>query len=329
MRMGDIQNFASYIDFYKTPDGIAIRYGYWPSHENKIGIIVLLNGRSEFLEKYKEPIFILNSKGFDVFSLDWRGQGLSQRLLPHHDKGFVYHFDDYLWDLDTGLSQVISPKADKPIVFLAHSMGGHILLRYWLEAPDAVSRIPGIKEGKTFFQKQPDLIYGSILSSPMIDIQTPPFPGWFVKMLSHTMVKIGYGEAYALGNGDYRPEDQRFKGNLLTSDPERFFDHVNAVRNNPELALGGVTYGWLKAAFESISVLKKSVSTPNKKFPLLIAGAENDQIVSIKAQKKVSRIIANSEFKLIFGAKHEILKETDPIQAQFWSEFDHFIGKMP
>ena len=326
--MVDIQNFASHVAFLKTPDGIAIRYGYWPCSEKKNGIVVLLNGRSEFLEKYIEPIGMLNSKGFDVFSLDWRGQGLSDRLLPHRHKGFVPDFGDYLIDLHAGLCQIVFPKADKPIFFLAHSMGGHIALRYLLTASDANLRHLHAMDDQGVCDQLPELIRGGILSSPMIHIRTAPFPGWFVKKLSFFMVKTGRGARFAVGSGDYHPEDQAFKGNPLTSDPKRFFDHVNAVRNNPDLALGGVTYAWLKAAYDSIFILEKSIRNAQKPLPILMAGAECDRIVSVKAQKAVSRMLPNCEFKLMSGAQHEILKETDAIQGQFWSEFDSFVGKM-
>ena len=42
------------------------------------GVCVLLNGQTEFIEKYDEVIGELQGRGFAVATLDWRGQGGSQ-----------------------------------------------------------------------------------------------------------------------------------------------------------------------------------------------------------------------------------------------------------
>ena len=44
-------------------------------------VCVLLNGQTEFLEKYFEVIDELRGRGFAVAALDWRGQGGSGRLV--------------------------------------------------------------------------------------------------------------------------------------------------------------------------------------------------------------------------------------------------------
>ncbi len=89
------RKFSPY-DFMTTSDNLSIRYGIWSCQkEKKLGSIILLSGRTEFMEKYTETIGILNQKGFDVYSFDWRGQGLSTRMLANMHKGFVYVFFFY------------------------------------------------------------------------------------------------------------------------------------------------------------------------------------------------------------------------------------------
>ena len=44
------------------------------------GVCVLLNGQTEFIEKYFEVIDELRGRGFSVATMDWRGQGDSSRL---------------------------------------------------------------------------------------------------------------------------------------------------------------------------------------------------------------------------------------------------------
>ena len=72
----------------RTRDDIGIRYGVWSGCQSELrGTVLLLNGRKEYLEKYHETICDLNDRGFAVVSFDWRGQGLSDRLLPDRNKG--------------------------------------------------------------------------------------------------------------------------------------------------------------------------------------------------------------------------------------------------
>ena len=77
--------------------------------------------------------------------LDWRGQGGSVRLVPQAPlKGHIDDFAEYDADLEAFLEQVVAPMlagGARPIA-LAHSMGGHILLRYLSRHPGRISRPP-------------------------------------------------------------------------------------------------------------------------------------------------------------------------------------------
>ena len=89
------------------------------------GVFLLLHGRAEFIEKYKAVANRLIEKGFDVVSLDWRGQGLSTREVENRHKGYIHSFDDYVADLTALYYEVMEPRG-LPVYILSHSMGGHI-----------------------------------------------------------------------------------------------------------------------------------------------------------------------------------------------------------
>jgi lysophospholipase len=305
--------------FIATPDHVNIRYGWFPSVEKSRGVVVLLNGRSEFLEKYREPVSLLNRRGFDVFSFDWRGQGLSTRLLPNPHKGFVRSFKDYLMDLETCMNQIVFPKSKGPVLLLGHSMGGHMALRY-------LHKVFSTDAGKV--RGSEARITGVVLSSPMLDIHTRPYPSWLVRFLARVLSAVGFEDAYAPGSRDYMPEKQIFSGNLLTSDPVRYRDHIHEVEKDPNLAVGGVTFGWLAAACQSMDLLHQKASLAVIGLPVLMAGAECDRIVSTDAQRKTGSMLPDCKFILIKKARHEILKESDDIQASFWLAFDHFVKEI-
>ena len=74
------QNIAG--GFFTTRDGKKIRYGLFAAVTRPLkGTVVLLPGRNECIEKYFETIRNLTDRGLGVATLDWRGQGGSDRLI--------------------------------------------------------------------------------------------------------------------------------------------------------------------------------------------------------------------------------------------------------
>jgi lysophospholipase len=292
----------------QTADRVTIRYGVWPyGRKGRNKTVLLLNGRTEFMEKHLETVRELNQRGADVYSLDWRGQGGSSRLLLNPQKGHVRSYEDYLNDLSVFYRCVLRPEVIKePLIILAHSMGGHIALRFLSAHPAAVAR--------------------AVLLSPMIDIHTAPWPGSIVRAMTFFAMKAGWAERYCFGSRDFSAAREKFKNNLLTSDAGRFFDTHAAIAAAPYLAIGGVTWGWLSATFRSIDILRDTDCVKQIKTPVLMICAQNDRIVSRKAQEGLSAKLPGSQLMVIAGARHEILKETDALRAVFWQAFDRFVS---
>ena len=113
----------------KTPDGVSLRFARWAPPPGRKGTVCLFQGRSDFIEKYYETVRDLRARGFAVATLDWRGQGLSDRALRNRRKGYVRSFAQYQIDLETFINEVVLPDCPPPIFALAQSMGGTILLR--------------------------------------------------------------------------------------------------------------------------------------------------------------------------------------------------------
>ena len=95
----------------RAPDGVALRFARWPAPPGRKGTVCLFHGRAEFIEKYFESVRELQARGFAVATLDWRGQGLSDRALADTHKGHVYDFDEY--NVSTG--KKIASKSAYPL----------------------------------------------------------------------------------------------------------------------------------------------------------------------------------------------------------------------
>jgi len=294
-------------DYFTSSDNVSIRYGIWDcGAKRKNGSVILLGGRKEFMEKYAETTEELKQRQFDVYSMDWRGQGLSTRLLSNRHKGHINNYSEYLEDLNYFVNNIVKPVAISPLIVLAHSMGGHVALRFLHDFPEIVCK--------------------AVLTSPMIDINIPSFPRWLVRFIAFCASVAGFGHSYSVGSQGYSASIIKFEGNTLTSDPVRFMDEHRAIESNPDLALGGVTYGWLAATFESIDILSGAEYAGKIKTPVLIVGAGKDRIVSEAAQRAICSVMEKGSFVSISDSYHEILKERDKVRNIFWKEFDGFIS---
>ncbi|MCK5097709.1 MAG: alpha/beta hydrolase, partial [Desulfobacteraceae bacterium] len=218
-------------NYFTSHDSIKLRYGYTDIKEfNSKGLVLLLHGRAEFMEKYNEVAIFLNSKGYDVISFDWRGQGLSEREIDNRKKGYVKDFNDYLLDLKIFFDKIIGHK-NKDIFLLSHSMGGHIGLR--------------------FLHDYPNLIKKAVFASPMFDIKTFLFSRLITRALTKKACDAGFSKYYVLGGKKYDSKNSNLKKNILSHDFKKLSIQANEIEKNPDLALGGATWGWLNAAYKS------------------------------------------------------------------------------
>ena len=84
--------------WFKGKGDARLRAGLFTPPRSPRGTVVLSSGHSEPIEKYFEVIDELLDRGFVVLAHDWRGQGLSQRLLPDRMKGHAIGFSDFVTD---------------------------------------------------------------------------------------------------------------------------------------------------------------------------------------------------------------------------------------
>ena len=281
--------------------GARLRYGCWNAPGTPRGSVVLLQGRAEFIEKYSTEVMgeLLN-RGFSVFAVDLRGQGLSDRPLPDHDKGHVDDFDTYVADLEQFLVEIVAPAAPRPVLALSHSTSGNVLLRYLTE------------RGAGPFA-------GSLCVSPMTGL-CRALP---IALLTETLSPFGIRDtAYMAWTGPYDPSHRRFEGNDVTSDETRYRFTDLWFKADPRLSLGGPTIGWLKQAQRSIDRLFSPGMLERISIPLVIMSAAADKVVDIASHKATVARVRGAMHCSVDGAKHEILMETDPRRAQFWAAFD-------
>ncbi len=287
----------------ETTDAVALRVARWPASTTATtrGTVLLFHGYTEFIEKYYEVIQELRARGFAVATFDWRGQGLSTRLLSNPCKGHVEDYAHFLADADRVYAEVVLPDMPRPHLLLAHSMGGHLGLR--------------------FLQEFPDRFTHAVLSAPMLGWDRIPAP--LLRALATAHVAAGKGGAYTWLRGDPDPDSPV---NDVTTDAARFARNQAFLNAVPELRLGGPTWRWLQQAATSITRILRRDRLARVKTPVLVASAEHDTIVSSARHQLLPARSPAFTVLPVAGAKHEILQETDAIRARFWDGFDRFVG---
>lgn len=289
---------------FETRDGKSLRYALVKSQTRPSrGTIILLQGRNEFIEKYFETISDLTSRGFNVATFDWRGQGGSHRLLKDRFRGYVSRFSDYTSDLDQFLTEIVLPDCPPPFYVLAHSAGALIA---YASIPKLASRVTRI-----------------VLCAPLMGLGGSQSSDDKLRRITTALRMFGFGKLYAAAGR--KMIDRPFANNPLTSDPARFMRNMEVVRNHADLALGGPTVRWIAGALETASRISRPDFYQGPAVPVLIIAAGNDQVVSTPAIERFAASTRNVSLVVIDGARHELLQEADFYREQALAAFDAFI----
>ncbi len=298
---------GAFVEWVRAGDGTELRVARWCPPAARRGTVVLLHGRTEFIEKYFELIEELLERGYAVCTFDWRGQGRSQRPLANPHKGHVDDFAHYLADLRQVLDEVVLPHCPGPFVALAHSMGGNVALRFLAEHPEAFA--------------------AAMFSAPMWGLGRPVRPPWWMRALAGGASAVGLAGAYLPGGGDYGERSRAFEGNSLTRDPRRFERFAGQVSADPRLALGGATFGWARHAIRSIDAVHEPGFAEAIAVPICVCTGSEDAVVSGAAHRALVDRLPNAVHEVFSGALHEILMETDEHREQFLAAFDRLVTR--
>jgi lysophospholipase len=285
-------------------DGVTLRYAIWQANRSPVrGTVVIVPGRTEFIEKYFETVNDLRRRGFAVAVFDLRGQGGSARLLRNPRKGHVRDFADYVNDFETMVQEVILPDCPPPYYVLAHSTGAAVALL-------AAERL------RTQIERM-------VLTAPLIALARGS-PVWMARFCSPLMY-LGLGELFVPGSGRLMKRAATRQPNPLTSDEKRFARTLAVVAAAPSLGTGAPTIGWLDAVMRAACRMAGDDFSEAVPLPVLMVLAGIETVVNNRAAEDLSRRVKTAAHVRIPGARHEILMERDVFRDQFWAAFDAFV----
>jgi len=281
--------------------GLKIRFVAFEK-KRSAGALVILPGKSETYMKYAELLYDLRELPLDLYAVDHRGMGFSQRTLPDRLKIHVERFDHYIGDLRIFLDNVVGTGRHGHLLVLGHSTGALVAVLY--------------------MQRHPETFGAGVLCSPFFALEVGPLPGFVIRALARLLDRPGRGERYGPGQRDIKRPD--FQSNTITHSHERWsLWEQEIIPNNEAIRFAGITNHWLR---ESLIAGHRAIRDAAKiDVPLLLLQAEEDGVVGLDAQERFCRRAPRCDKVRIPGARHEILIEEEEIRAEAIGRIKNFL----
>lgn len=272
-------------------DGVRIRVGHWGAAA-PMGTVIVFPGRSEYVEKYGGFALAMQARGFATLAIDWRGQGLADRLHPNPLLGHVDHFSDYQRDVAAVMAHARAADLPRPWYLLGHSMGGAIGLR-------------ALTHGLA--------VEACAFTAPMWGIQMSIALRPVAWTLSSVSRPLGFSHAFAPGRV---PEPYvlhtAFEANTLTSDPAMYQEMKDHLLAHPELGLGGPSLHWLN---EALIEMRSLAARPSPDMACVTFMGADEAIVDVGRIRDRMGRWPGGQLIVCDASRHEVLIEGPAVRT--------------
>ncbi|WP_039019552.1 alpha/beta fold hydrolase [Halocynthiibacter namhaensis] len=293
-------------------DGVRIRVGHWPMGSQVLkgaaqkadvkGTVLMFPGRTEYIEKYGRAASEFAARGYEMVAIDWRGQGLADRLLNDPMTGHVSAFSDYQKDVDALLIWAHHQDLPKPWYMIGHSMGGAIGMQ-------------------ALFANLP--VNAVAFSAPMWGIQLHPITRAMAGCIAGVARVLGLSHHYAPGTKPVSYVlDAEFDDNMLTTDPEMWAYMQDHIREEPLFGLGGPSINWVGA---SLAYCRAILERTPPALPVVTFLGSQERIVDVPSIHRRMNNWPTATLDMIEGAEHEVMMEKpETRKAVFDAMVAHF-----
>lgn len=286
----------------RADDGVRFRVAAWARQDAK-GTVLLFPGRTEYVEKYAIAAGELAADGYATLSIDWRGQGLADRLQSNKNAGHVEAFSDYQKDVQALLNAAEELDMPKPYFLLGHSMGGAIGLR-------------------ALYKDLP--VKAAAFTGPMWHIGLGKMRP-LAYLLSVILRALGMGNWLAPGTkNETYVLDVAFEDNKLTKNRDMYARLQAQARANIELCIGGPSIRWVNEALVECSDMAKMQAPA---VPCVTFLGTDEDIVDPQAIKDRIAGWSNGALEMIEAGEHEVLMEGAETRAKIMGKITSLFDK--
>jgi acylglycerol lipase len=277
----EIQNVSGQM---KAVDGLELFWRGWIP-ETPAAVLLFVHGLSEHSGRYVKTASHFAGHGLACYAPDLRGHGNSQGLKVH-----VNRFDDYLGDVDAGLSLIRERHAGLPIFLMGHSMGGLIVIRHVLTHSTAVK--------------------GAVVSSPLLGFNPEADASAFMKFAARALSVLAPRTLVPSG----------LDPNTLCRDKEV----VDAYVKDPLVSRKVSARWYVEVSAATADTFARAGSL---QVPILLMQSGADRLVNPEATRRWARAAPEKLVRFVWwdGFFHEMLNE--PEREQVLARVDAWLGE--
>lgn len=280
-----------------------------PEIETTKGVVLIVHGMAEHVERYDDFAKLLTDNGFVVFGHNQRGhKGSISSKENYGYLGDMITFDTLVSDVKEIVENIKTEYPNVPVFILGHSMGSAVSQRFCQLHGKMINGV--ILSGA---MKNPLMLLkaGSIFSKLIAFFKGPKHRSKFIDKLTF--------QSY---NSGFKPNRTAF--DWLNRDEAEVDKYVK-----DEYCGGLFTVAFFKTFFQGLQMINKNYELVPKDLPIFIASGSKDPVGGYaKDVTKLFNIyqknqIKDIEFKLYENARHEILLELckDEVRSNFLEWF--------
>ncbi len=279
------------------------------------GRVVFTPGYGDSVNYHYDAVRKWQERGFEVFAMDWVGQGLSDRENPHHiqdpnDRLMNRH----MLDLQKFVKDVVPQDGTRPLLLATHSMGGHI----------------GMLHLKTF----PNTFDGAVMAAPLLDLNTSVLPRPVFKGIVSALNSLGLDDN-SLPN--WRGLLNRVKATsnnieeLTSRNPENLTLTEQGQLRMRELLkgveIGLPTWGFLRRIYPSLDQMRKDDYFDSIRTPVLLVAAGRDELIENNSIRFAAKELPKGHLLELPTSAHGVWNDSEKNKDTLWKAIDQFVEK--
>ena len=298
---------------FTAADGVTLRYGHarppGMSDADIKGTVVMTTGYGDYIESYYDTIHDYLARGYDVWIMDWAGQGGSARRGAGALAEKAFGVADHVAHLHQLRHQIVAPQAiaGKPVILSSHSLGGQIGLNYM-----------------HLFPKDFD---AAVLAAPLIDFGLSGFTRALLSGIFKSAAAMGFRDA-AIKGGRAGIQKQAIaeRKKIRPGEPVRVDLHRTFFSLAKPLGAEDPSVALIDSLFESTTRMNEEIVLKNLNIPVLLGVAGKDHIVNNKAIDRAATLLPNARVINLPEATHGIWQDKPAVQAAWWNAVDSFLA---
>ena len=252
-----------------APGGLVLYGRSWAPAASPRAAILVVHGLGEHSGRHASTAAVLAGAGFAVHAIDYRGHGRSEGRRVHVDD-----VDDYVADVQAGLTEARRRSPGVSVFLLGHSQGGLVGLKLALDHPAAVD--------------------GLVVTSPFLAVHPASRPSSAVRAMARVLVRVA----------PRVPMPTKIDVTLLSRDTT-----VGEAYARDPLVSHAASAGWLRAigqAQREVRARARELSVPT-----LLMASGSDRLVDPEVTRMFVRDTDPEAVEFVWwdGFYHEMLND--------------------